>query len=128
MLKLNFNILNTLKFKSIKPINNSIYLQSLTYKPFSKETYKKGYNISQLRPERKTLKRQMKYPCIPQWLKSNEKDEFNYPLRSREDIAFDQYSTGHSFKMEAEIRTYYENADTKMEAKYNMKNEVVCIE
>jgi len=33
----------------------------------------------------------MKYPCIPVWMKEREKDQFDYPLRSKKEIAFEQY-------------------------------------
>ena len=33
----------------------------------------------------------MSYPCIPKWMKAREKDPFDYPLRSRKEIAFEQY-------------------------------------
>lgn len=33
----------------------------------------------------------MKYPCIPIWMKERAKDPFDYPLRSKKEIAFEQY-------------------------------------
>lgn len=32
----------------------------------------------------------MEYPCIPIWMKSTPKDPFDYPLRTKKDIMFDQ--------------------------------------
>ncbi len=33
----------------------------------------------------------MTYPCVPVWMKEREKDQFDYPLRSAKEIAFEQH-------------------------------------
>ncbi len=68
---------------------------------------------------------QMRYPCVPEWMKTNERDDFDYPLRSKEEIKFDQLSVPLTFPLENEIRTYAEPYDIKMEAKYDIRNEIV---
>jgi len=79
-----------------------------------------------IRKKHKHVK-QMKYPCIPLWMKHNEKDEFDYPLRSKEEVYFEQYSTGQVFPMISEIRTFSEPQAINIKPRYDMRNEVVII-
>lgn len=77
------------------------------------------------KPLKKKKVRQMKYPCIPDWMKKNKKDEFDYPLRSKEEIYFEQFATVSFFPLQNEYRSYSDPNKLNMEAKYDMRNEIV---
>jgi len=48
----------------------------------------------------------MKYPCIPVWMKNREKDPFDYPLRSKKELAFEQFMSPPMFCAKLIINDY----------------------
>jgi hypothetical protein len=48
----------------------------------------------------------MKYPCIPVWMKNREKDPFDYPLRSKKELAFEQFMLPPMFCAKLIINDY----------------------
>ena len=48
----------------------------------------------------------MTYPCIPVWMKSREKDPFDYPLRSKKELAFEQFMFPPLFGVKMIINDY----------------------
>jgi hypothetical protein len=43
----------------------------------------------------------MKYPCVPVWMKYRSKDPFDYPLRSKKEVMFEQYLAPPIFNVTA---------------------------
>lgn len=63
----------------------------------------------------------MDYPCIPLWQKPKSKEEFDYPLRSKEEVEFD--AEYHPPVLPALLlRTMYLDAQKQNDAKDAMKD------
>jgi hypothetical protein len=72
----------------------------------------------------------MKYPCIPVFMKNREKDPFDYPLRSKKDIAFEQYMRPPMFGMKVIANDYQVISQNKTYAvhKADNRNNIAKIE
>lgn len=72
----------------------------------------------------------MKYPCIPMWMKNREKDPFDYPLRSKKEIAFEQYVRPPMFGMKVIMNDYQVISSNKTYAvhKGDNRNNIAKIE
>ena len=69
----------------------------------------------------------MKYPCIPVWMKPREKDHFDYPLRSKKEITFEQYLNPPRFNVSVITNDYKaisENSTLNIHKADNRNNEV----
>jgi hypothetical protein len=72
----------------------------------------------------------MKYPCIPVWMKEREKDPFDYPLRSKKELAFEQYMFPPMFGMKMITNDYKVISNNKTYAvhKADNRNNIAKIE
>ena len=69
----------------------------------------------------------MKYPIIPEWLIKKEKDLFNYPLRSAQEIAFDMEIHPPNFPITLHKRHYVEPHVHQEKKTIDSRNEQVII-
>lgn len=67
----------------------------------------------------------MTYPIIPEWLKPFEKDKFTYPLRSKQDIAFDQEICPPNFPITLVYKEYKDPVTHEEDVKIDSRNEEV---
>ena len=67
----------------------------------------------------------MTYPIIPEWLRPMEKDKFTYPLRSKEEIAFDQEVCPPNFPITLVYKEYKDPVTTGELVKIDPRNEKV---
>lgn len=63
----------------------------------------------------------MEYPCIPTWMKPRQKDPFDYPLRSLEEMTFEQYVDPPLFKTKIIVNNY--TAVTQMKTMHVHKSD-----
>ena len=67
----------------------------------------------------------MVYPCIPKWLTPNERDEFNYKLRTKEEIYKDIKENPRDLKINIWKKNYL-NYKQKSMSRVNDNREEVC--
>jgi hypothetical protein len=84
--------------------NNNFYF--LTSRPqFNKNFFirkpRKGYYLLII-----ARIQHMTYPCVPVWMKERTRDEFDYPLRSAKEIAFEQYLNPPLFAVDISVNNY----------------------
>jgi hypothetical protein len=54
----------------------------------------------------------MTYPCIPRWMKPRESDPFDYPLRTKKEICFEQFLQPPLFTINVTKDTYHAVTET----------------
>jgi hypothetical protein len=67
----------------------------------------------------------MTYPIIPTWIKPHVKDKFTYPLRSKEDIRFDQEVCPPNFPITLVHKQYRDPVNHQELKKIDQRNEEV---